>query len=241
MRLWLSGEGPTDLGTLRPGPAGPDYVPGPMAVIVDRLAELRLGFSLLDLHQSGGDCIRYVRETDLAQHGRKGPLLLPGVKFGRHNTWFTRNAQVLGQLAKADAQGSGRPTAAVLFRDGDGTRSMPRSQWQAKFESIQRGFQIADFGCGVAMVPRPKSEAWLLCALRPPAYANCAGLEDAPGNDSSPHALKRQLDAAAGHTASADEQAQWVRDGAVDPQRIDMPSFAAFRAELERALDRALA
>lgn len=90
------------------------------------------------------------------------------------------------------------------------------------------------------MVPRPKSEAWLLCALRPSAYANCAQLEDASGNDASPNSLKQQLEKVAG-AASADEQAQWLRDGTVDVNRIDMPSFNAFRGELERALNRALA
>jgi hypothetical protein len=240
MRLWLSGEGPTDLGTMRPGLAGDEFRPGPMAVIVDHLAEARVGYSLLETHQAGGDCIRYVRETELAQAGKKGPLLLPGVKFGKHNTYFTRNAQVLGQLAKSDALLSGRPTAAILFRDGDGTRSVPKSQWQEKFDSIKRGFEIVEYLCGVPMVPRPKSEAWLLCALRPPAYADCAQLEDASGNDASPNSLKHQLEKVAGEIG-ADGQAHWVRERAVDVQRIDMPSFNAFRSELERALVAALA
>jgi hypothetical protein len=211
-----------------------------MAVIVDHLAEARVGYSLLETHQAGGDCIRYVRETELAQAGKKGPLLLPGVKFGKHNTYFTRNAQVLGQLAKSDALLSGRPTAAILFRDGDGTRSVPKSQWQEKFDSIKRGFEIVEYLCGVPMVPRPKSEAWLLCALRPPAYADCAQLEDASGNDASPNSLKHQLEKVAGEIG-ADGQAHWVRERAVDVQRIDMPSFNAFRSELERALVAALA
>lgn len=30
------------------------------------------------------------------------------------------------------------------------------------------------------MVPRPKSEAWLLCALKPNPYQHCAALEEAP-------------------------------------------------------------
>jgi hypothetical protein len=211
-----------------------------MAVMVDHLAQGRVGYSLLDTHQAGGDCIRYVHETELARAGKKGPLLLPGVKFGKHNTYFTRNAQVLGQLAKNDALASGRPTAAILFRDSDGTRSVAKSQWQEKFDSIKRGFEIVEYLCGVPMVPRPKSEAWLLCALRPPAYADCAQLEDASGNDASPNSLKHQLEGVAG-VIGADGQAQWVRERAVDVQRIDMPSFNAFRSELERALEAALA
>lgn len=128
MRLWLSGEGPSDLGAMRPGASGDEFRPGPMAVMVDQLAEVRLKYSLLALHHAGGDCIRFVSETDLAQAGKKGPLLLPGVKFGKHNTYFTRNAQALGQLAKNDALASDQCIAAVLFRDGDGTRSVAKSQ-----------------------------------------------------------------------------------------------------------------
>ena len=211
-----------------------------MAVMVDQLTEVRLGYSLLDLHHAGGDCIRFIPETALSQAGKKGPLLLPGQKFGKHNLFFTRNAQALGQLAKNDALASGQRTAAVLFRDGDGTQSDPKSQWQDKFNSILRGFELVDYPSGVPMVPRPKSEAWLLCALRPPAYLNCAQLEEASGNDASPNSLKRQLEQVAG-TAGADEQAEWLRGGTVDVNRINMPSFNAFRSALERALNAALA
>lgn len=239
MRLWLSGEGPSDLGAMGPGPSGDEFRPGPMAVMVDRLVETRIGYSMLDLHHAGGDCIRFIAETELAQAGKKGPLLLPGQKFGKHNTFFTRNAQALGLLAKNDALASDQPTVAVLFRDGDGTRSVAKSQWQDKFNSIQRGFELVDFPSGVPMVPRPKSEAWLLCALRQPTYSSCEKLEDASGNDASPNSLKGQLEQVAG-AAGADEQAQWLRDGTVDVNRIDMPSFNAFRGELERALSAAM-
>jgi hypothetical protein len=86
----------------------------------------------------------------------------------------------------------------------------------------------------------PKSEAWLLCALRPPGYANCALLEDASGNDASPNSLKQQLAALSGGTdPSADEQADWVVTGAVDPLRIDMPSFNAFKQALHTAAQNA--
>lgn len=240
MRLWLSGEGPTDLGMTRPGAAGNEFVPGPMAVIVDQLAHARVKYSLLETQAAGGDCIRLVNKTELARMGKKGPVLLPGVRYGKHNTFFTRNAQVLGLMAKNDGDESGQPTAAVLFRDGDGTNSIPATQWREKFDSIKRGFELVDYQCGVPMVPRPKSEAWLLCALKAQPYARCAQLEEASGNDASPNSLKDQLETLTG-PAGADQQAQWVRDGAVDVQRIDMPSFDLFRLALETALDLSLA
>lgn len=240
MRIWLSGEGPSDLGAMRPALAGHEFLPGPMAVMVDHVTQARVGFSFLDTHQAGGDCVRYVSNTELAQAGKQGPLLLPGVRFGKHNSFFTKNSQVLALMAKRDTATSGQPTVAVLFRDGDGTQSMPKSQWEEKFDSIKRGFKLVDYACGVPMVPRPKSEAWLLCAIRPPAYEHCAHLEEASGNDNSPNDLKSQLAALMG-LAGAQAQAQWVLDGHVDIGRIDMPSFNAFRSELDRALTEALA
>jgi len=44
---------------------------------------------------------------------------------------------------------------------------------------------------GVAMIPKPKSEAWLLCALKNKPYESCEKLEDRSGNDDSPNSLKK--------------------------------------------------
>jgi hypothetical protein len=126
------------------------------------------------------------------------------------------------------------PVVAVLFRDGDGTNA--KKQWDEKVQSIIRGFELADFQTGVPMVPNPKSEAWLICALRSPPYANCSSLEDQPGNDNSKNSLKKQLECLCGGShPSAAAQAGWVRDGKVDPTRIDMPSFSVFKEYLHLA------
>jgi hypothetical protein len=241
MRLVLSGEGPTDIGHERPTAAGPEFVPGAMAWVVDKLLERHhCGISLLEVHQAGGDCVTYVHETRLAALGKPASQLFPGVKFGRDTAYFTRNAQVLGLLANQMSAREQQPVLAVLFRDGDGTRAMPASEWQAKVDSMHRGFALVSCETGVPMVPRPKSEAWLLCALRPPTYTHCAPLEDASGNDKSPNSLKQQLQRhCGGHAPSADEQADWVVSGEVDPLRIDMPSFNTFRQALHGAATRA--
>lgn len=241
MRLLLSGEGPTDLGHEKPAAGGMEFVPGPMAWVVDKLLERHhTGYSMLNTHQAGGDCVTYVRETALAASGRPGSPLLPGVKFGKDTAYFTRNAQVLGLLATQASAREAQPVLAVLFRDGDGVRATPVGEWQMKVDSMRRGFELVGCNTGVPMVPRPKSEAWLLCALRPSGYANCAPLEDASGNDASPNSLKKQLAAlCGGEDPTADEQADWVMTGAVDPLRIDMPSFNAFKQALHTAAQNA--
>jgi hypothetical protein len=235
VRLILSGEGSTDIGVTRPLTAGLRFVPGPMAWFVDRLLEPWLGYSALDMYESGADCVRHVHETELAAAGRPGSPLLPGVRFGKGTALFTRNAQVLGLMARQDAEATGQPVIAVIFRDGDGTHAVPRLKWQQKFDSIARGFELVEFGSGVPMVPRPKSEAWLICALKAPPYQHCDVLEDSPGNDGSPNALKNRLAAIHGREPGADDQADWVRTGRIDPGAIDMPSCVAFREALDRA------
>ena len=241
MRLLLSGEGPTDLGQDIPTPGGVAFVPGPMAWIVDKLLErYHTGYSLLEAHQAGADCVTYVREKALADLGKQGSPLLPGLKFGKGTAFFTRNAQALGLLAKQTCAQEAQPVLAVLFRDGDGVRATPTGEWQEKVDSMHRGFALVECDTGVPMVPRPKSEAWLLCALRLPGYVNCAPLEDASGNDASLNSLKRQLAAVCGgEEPSAEEQAEWVKTGAVDPLRIDMPSLNAFKQALHAAAENA--
>jgi len=241
MRLLLSGEGPTDLGHEKPTAGGMAFVPGPMALVVDKLLERHhTGYSMLDAHQAGADCVTYVQETALAALGRPGSPLFPGVKFGKGTAFFTRNAQALGLLAKEICVQDAQPVLAVLFRDGDGVRATPTGEWQEKVDSMRRGFALVECETGVPMVPRPKSEAWLLCALRSPSYVNCAPLEDASGNDASPNSLKKQLAALCNGTIpSADQQADWVKTGAVDPLRIGMPSFNAFKQALHTAAQNA--
>jgi hypothetical protein len=240
MRLLFSGEGPTDLGQEVPTSDGKKFIPGPMAWVVDKLLELRLGYSLLELHESGAESVNFVHKANLIAYGKPGQPgkpLLSGLKHGKGQAFHARSAQCFGLMAKAEEP----PVVAVLFRDSDGTNSTPRQEWREKFESMVRGFALAGFDTGVPMVPRPKSEAWLLCGLKPQPYQHCDALEEAPGNDGSPAALKTRLKNLHGQEPSADEQAAWVRDGVIDPTQIDMPSFTAFRDALDAAVGTALA
>jgi len=236
MKLVLSGEGATDLGAIQVGSNGANFVPGPMALIVDKLLERHhTAYSLIESHDAGGDCIVYLGKSELSSFAKKGPTLLPGQKYGKGNAFFVSNAQCLGLYAKKLAgEEAGIPVIAILFRDGDGTNS--KKEWSAKVESMRRGFGLAEFRTGVSMVPNPKSEAWLICALRTPAYSGCASLEDESGNDNSSNPLKDQLARLCGGLhPSAETQADWVRKGRVDPSRIEMPSFSVFQEDLRKA------
>lgn len=235
MRLLVSGEGPTDMGTIRPGPTGAQYIPGPMALIVDKLLYEKLGYSQLEAKDADPDALGFINEKQLATIGKQLKFL-PGNKRLKGHIYYVKNAFMLGQKALQDQQEFNRPVLAVLFRDADGTNSAPNNDWEEKFKSMKTGFEVAEFKAGVPMIPKPKSEAWLLCALKNQPYQDCAALEDLSGNDVSPNSLKMKLAAIFdGHELSAAEQADLVSDGRVNPGEIDMPSFKAFREELDRA------
>jgi len=239
MILVLSGEGPTDIGTRKPKETGWAFEPGPMAWIVDKLLNRldRLDYSILEGHANGYDYVRFLSERDLGDLRYSRPRFFPHAQNTFESQFFRASAYQLGKHAQAVAVERNDSVIAVFFRDSDGTNSAPKTMWQAKFESILAGFRLADFPSAVPMVPRPKSEAWMLCGLlkRQNAGADCHWLEDAPGNDASPNCLKSQLATHLGTAPSAEQQAEMVRSGQIDPALIDLPSFRAFREELDRA------
>ena len=100
--------------------------------------------------------------------------------------------------------------------------------------------QIAETSEGypfIPMLPNPKSEAWLLCALKPnQPYQHCAQIEDESGNDAGLDALKSQLERALGEPPTATLLAELVREGRVDAARIEMASFVRFRERLKSVL-----
>lgn len=234
MLLLVSGEGPSDLGALRPLEDGYEFVPGPMTILLDRLVEAHLGYSLLDF-----DAIRFMAKAELTEGTPKRPsrqLRAPGKQRPKESAYYVENAQRLARKAAVLSESESDTVLPVLFRDADGTQSAGRGEWQAKWNSMLKGFRDGESELGVPMLPQPKSEAWLLCACRHPAYQHCHQLEQESGNDRSPNPLKAQLDALLDGASSAVQLADAVRDGRIDPQRIDMPSYNAFRTRLGEVL-----
>ena len=229
MLLLVSGEGQTDIGAWADGSgqcAGADFRPGPMAVIIDRLVEQVAGYSLLD-----SAAMEFISECTLKVRSKRLPVVLSAGKRRDYETaLFFKNARALAQLAKAKVSPTA-PVGAILFRDADGTRSTERGLFEQKWKSIEDGFRAEGFGLGVPMVPKPKSEAWLLCALKSQPYQHCAGLEDSlSGNDRAPSPAKAQLASvlsARGKTVG--DLVAMLGDGSIAPNRIDMPSFNRFR------------
>lgn len=241
MIVVCSGEGVSDLGccsNMLGVCDGNDFRFGPFSVVLDGIIEECLGYSPKEVCPS---IYRYYSETSLAQRAqerknqRRG-FVLSGQKHGVETGFFYINAWMLGEIAKELEEQEEDTAVAVLFRDSDGTNTSPRDLWLRKVESMRAGFIRGEYSRGIAMVPRPKSESWFLCAAKENAYQHCAALEELPGNDTSPNAAKRELAKCLGAEATADELLRWIDQNAIRYELLaeQMPSFSDFytRAKL---------
>jgi hypothetical protein len=87
------------------------------------------------------------------------------------------------------------------------------------------------------MIANPKSEVWILCALRN-RYQHCIKLENESGNDNSPNSLKKQLEDHLGEPVTGILLNDKIDNGEIDIDRIiDMPSMTAFKDRLNEVLD----
>lgn len=240
MKVLLSGEGPTDLGSCSNAQGqceGADFKIGPMTVLLSQASEPRMGYDI----QIDPGGFTYVGERDLSAWAKSLPRrLLPtrGKKHGVETSYFFASAMALGKHALELGEQLGEPVLAVLFHDSDGTRTSPATLWADKLKSMRDGFALVECRTGVPMVPKPKSEAWLLCAAQP-GLQSCKALEGISGNDDSPNSAKNQLDAVFGEHKSGEELCDWLNAAPADLERLrTMPSFNAFLEDLDRALDR---
>ena len=239
MYFLLSGEGPTDIGLCTYGMnvcEGNDHEQGPMAVIASQIVEQQLGFSFMDTSHYG-----YVSKTELVSRAQglkqlKKKLILPGKKRPKESGYFYKNARSLALCAQEKAAAIQDKVVAILFRDSDGTASADRGHWTDKRNSIIRGFLDEGFAHGVPMIPKPKSEAWVICSIKQNPYKDCRALEDCPGNDKSPKSLKKELAAICGQPPSRDRLCEMVNNKTIDYMQIDMPSFLAFKDALLAAI-----
>ena len=167
-------------------------------------------------------------------------MSLRGKKKPAETKYFFENARALASIARNKATEVDDNVIAVLFRDADGTSSAGRGNWNDKRNSIIAGFRAEDYDLGVAMIPKPKSEAWLLCATKQNPYQHCDCLEDESGNDKGKSPLKEQLvKSLVGKTSSFD-MAQLINNKQIDITRIDMLSFNIFKSDLEKVVKMAM-
>jgi hypothetical protein len=211
-----------------------------MTQLIDKEIELVHQYSILD---ATPECYIYISEKrldDLKQvrKKQKRSMLLTGKQQLQETGYFYINAWMLGEAAlRLELEHHDR-TIAVLFRDCDGSRSASPSLWQDKWNSAKEGFRRSGLGeRGVPMIPKPKSEAWLLCAVKN-NYQHCAALEDLSGNDGAPNSAKTQLEQAMNGQSSTQAQVGWLVDNGFDSDSVaaQMPSYQGFKRAMQNAL-----
>ena len=227
MHLVLSGEGNSDLGLF--SLYNNEFIAGSMYFMVDKLIEREHDLSY---YSAKGEMITFIPKVELTKFTKRLPPFT-GKKGLKGTAYFTNNAIALARIAKERSKELNDDVVAILFRDSDGTVSTSNRMWEDKVASIENGFRIEKFDKGVAMVPKPKSEAWLICALQDKPYENCHSLEERSGNDDSPNNLKEELES---FGMSNDEINEMIQSGVIDIDKIDMPSFKYFKNRLEELI-----
>jgi len=229
MFLLLSGEGVSDIGTQ-------SHEIGPMTKFVDTWIARRSGYSIIDIDQ-----YMIVAESTLSDKAKSiKSLSRKGKRQSIETRYFYKNARALALFAKEENQKRNLPIISILFRDADGTVNSDRGEWEQKRNSMLKGFEDEEVSYGVPMIPKPKSEAWLLCALRND-YQSCEKIENESGNDKSPNALKKQLEEHLGKPSTRIFLNEQIDQGKLDINKIiDMPSLTAFKSRLDEVLDEIL-
>ena len=222
MHLVLSGEGNSDIGKL--SYKIEEFIPAPMYYLIDKVIEQKLGFSFYELTP---DLITFIPKNKLIDIQKKF-ISFPSKGKNKETALFFKNARTLAMIAREKAKElDDEDVIAILFRDSDGTVSTIKGMWDKKIQSIEKGFNFENFNRGVAMMPNPKSEVWLLCALKN-KYLNCSDLENRSGNDNSPNNLKDELEHFGISYEETNKINDMIKDGSIDIDKIDMPSFRYF-------------
>ena len=86
------------------------------------------------------------------------------------------------------------------------------------------------------MLPKPKSEAWIIAGMTGDLNHGGKKLEDWSGNDKSPNSLKGELEKMLDDYPSAETQCEMVRSRKVDYEKIKLPRFTAFKNRLTEVI-----
>lgn len=231
MHLVLSGEGKTDIGLF--SYENGEFIPAPMYYIIDKIIEKKLDYSIYDITPSG---ITFIPKDELTKIC-KSFKSFTGKKQGQETAYFYKNALGLSRIAKEKCEEKGdNEVIAVLFRDCDGTGTSSSTLWNDKIKSMETAFAQEEIN-GIPMIPNPKSEAWLICALKNNSYQHCEQLEERSGNDDSPNNLKDELKAILVTIGKEYNNInEMIKNEEIDIYKIKMPSFDYFLKKLESSL-----
>ncbi|PLC56102.1 hypothetical protein [Photobacterium carnosum] len=242
-RIFVTGEGITDIGrALNQVNIAHDenFEHGPFYTLVERLVKRHLP----SWHDELPFAVTFVYRKALGEltKDKDVPTRFPSKDRAlKGHLDHTKRAFALALIAN-DNMEQGQSHMAIYFHDTDGTRSElerePERQ-KNRAEAVKLGFETAGYENGVAMIPKPTSEAWLYCSCKDNPYLACDLLETAlAGNqnskDRSPKAI---LANAIGKDSTNRENLRHLVD-ALDIDQLDMPSFNMFKKELKNSIRR---
>lgn len=238
----VSGEGVTDLGASRRGlgiSQGADIEVGPTLILIYKLIHLYAPDWYRDMYDWTADVPIPTYLISRGERSRVTKALKPNLfqthSNGRGGVEHAKGAWALGQIAmENDAD------LCIYFHDTDGTQAMLRRSpdlQETIVKGTSKGFEIQNI-TGIAMVPKPTSEAWFICHAGIPPYQHCHLLETSLAGNQDSAARSPKV-----HLANLLGRARVVRDDlielarAVDVERLDMPSFNQFKNDIKTAME----
>jgi hypothetical protein len=230
----FSGEGSTDTGT--------GEFPGPMLYLVDRIIEnnRRYSYSILE-----SQCYKFISRNQLNERAKtlstlpkipdKKPFVIRGKKRFTETGDFYSSARALATFA-LELETEHDLIIAIFFQDSD---TIEQREWQRKWDSIVNGFHAAHFDNGVPMLPKPVSEAWILCAIyrKENSDINQDHLEDHRRGNQHDHALKYELEEAINEHPTRELLNEKIQSGEINVDDINLPSFNQFKERLTQVLN----
>lgn len=121
---------------------------------------------------------------------------------------------------------------AIYFKDMDFSSNENKEKYyEALIAAMHLGFDSAEFRKGVPMIPKTRSESWMLCVVDKNA-ARESYYENLPGSDKSPNSGKKILAAKLGCSEKENYAKLSDRIENYDWDNLSAPSFVFFKNRL---------
>lgn len=230
--ILVTGEGSSDMGGSNNGQSistGEFYNLGPMALLAVRLLQKIIpdwNEDNIDF-QSPNNWMTCISGNELARQTKGVRKHRPSTKLKKGFVEHANRATTMAGYAKDNGY-----QLAFYFHDTD------KCDFDDLHQSIMLGFNGIEGVHGIPMIPKPTSEAWLICGQKLDPYAHCTALEtELSGNDaaSDENAPKKVLARLLGQEATTEQQYEIVNG--IDIKRIDMPSYNQFKTDLTTAIE----
>ncbi|WP_165723734.1 MULTISPECIES: hypothetical protein [Pseudoalteromonas] len=230
--ILVTGEGSSDMGGSNNGhsiSSGASYNLGPMALLAVRLLQKIIpdwNEDNIDF-QSPNNWMTCISGNELARQAKGVRKHRPSTKLRKGFVEHANRATTMAGYAKDNGH-----QLAFYFHDTD------KCDFDDLHQSIILGFNGVEGVHGIPMIPKPTSEAWLICGQKQDPYAHCTALEtELSGNDaaSDENAPKKVLARLLGQEATTEQQYEMVTG--IDITRIDMPSYNQFKTDLTTAIE----